>query len=32
VVMLVAGIAAAGYPAWLVARAPIAQTLRADAE
>lgn len=32
VVMLVAGVAAAGYPAWLAARAPIAETLRADAE
>jgi putative ABC transport system permease protein len=29
--IVVAGLAAAGYPAWLAARAPIAETLRADA-
>jgi putative ABC transport system permease protein len=31
-VMAVAGIAAAGFPAWRAGRAPIAATLRADAE
>ncbi len=32
IVILVAGVSAAAYPAYLAARAPIAQTLRADAE
>ncbi|MGE0441205.1 MAG: ABC transporter permease [Gemmatimonadales bacterium] len=32
VAVLVAGLAAAAYPAWLASRAPIAETLRADAE
>ena len=32
IVILAAGIGAAAYPAYLAARAPIAQTLRADAE
>ncbi|MEZ4455403.1 MAG: ABC transporter permease [Gemmatimonadales bacterium] len=32
VAVLVAGLAASAYPAWLASRAPIAETLRADAE
>ncbi len=32
IAVFVAGVAASGYPAWLAARAPIAETLRADAE
>ena len=32
VLLVAAGLIAAGYPAWLAARAPIAETLRADAE
>ena len=31
ILVMVAGVVAAGYPAWLAARAPIAATMRADA-
>lgn len=32
IMLIAAGLIAAGYPAWLASRAPIAETLRADAE